>query len=230
MQAAREMGLNDATVLVDITPYSFGTSALGIVDGEPCMTKFVPMIRRNTKLPARRSEVFGTIIDNQKAVDVQVFQGEEPDAADNVMLGNYMFNLTQAPAGSQITLHFDLDLNGILKIKAVEKHTGKHINAVIENALPGMSEEGLTQTRDRIDNLWPQAEEAAIPPATGNLPLEFAEIIHRAEQRLDSAAQEDREDIVNLIEDIRDALKSGDMNQARGCRDELDDLLFYLDA
>ncbi len=230
IQAAREMGLDDATVLVDITPYTFGTSAVGMVNGEPSLSQFVPLIRRNTKLPANRTEVFGTMYDNQQAVDVKIYQGEEPDAADNVLLGNYMFYLTQVPAGSEITLQFDLDLNGILKIKAVEKHTGKHIDAVIENAIPRFTETDLAQTRKRIDSMWSQAEKTPAPAATGDLPAEFADIIGRAEQQLDKATDDDREKIVNLVEDIRDALKSDDMDQARRKRDELDDLLFYLES
>jgi molecular chaperone DnaK len=230
IQAAREMGLDDAAVLVDITPYTFGTSAVGMVNGEPCLTQFVPLIRRNTKLPARRSDVFCTMVDEQEAVDVQVYQGEEPNAEDNVKLGNYMFYLNKAPAGSEITLHFDLDLNGILKIKAVEKHSGKHIDAVIENALPQISEAALTQTRARIDRMWPGTETTSAPSEAGAMPMEFATTIRRAETQLDNASDDDREEIVNLIEDIRDAIKTGDADQARRCSGELDDLLFYLET
>jgi len=230
IQAAREMGLDDAAVLVDITPYTFGTSAVGMVNGEPCLTQFVPLIRRNTKLPARRSDVFCTMVDEQEAVDVQVYQGEEPNAEDNVKLGNYMFYLNKAPAGSEITLHFDLDLNGILKIKAVEKHSGKHIDAVIENALPQISEAALTQTRARIDRMWPGTETTSASSEAGAMPMEFATTIRRAETQLDNASDDDREEIVNLIEDIRDAIKTGDADQARRCRGELDDLLFYLET
>jgi len=232
IQAAREMGMDDATVLVDITPYSFGTSAVGIVNGEPSMTQFVPLISRNTKLPATRTEAFATMVNNQEAVEVNVYQGEAPDAMDNVRLGNYMFYLTKAPAGSTITLQFDLNLNGILKIKAVEKDSGKHIDAVIENALPRIDDAVLTETRARIDTLLPpeQGEAAGATAGSDDLPMEFTDIVQRAEKLLDTAAEDDAEEIVNLIEDIRDAVKAKDMEQARGHRDALDDLLFYLDS
>ncbi|GAB6905806.1 Chaperone protein DnaK [Desulfosarcina cetonica] len=230
IQSAREMGLDHASVLVDITPYTFGTSAIGEINGEPSMSQFVPLIRRNTKLPASRSEVFYTLYDNQEAVDVTVYQGEEPDATDNVLLGKYLFNLTPAPAGSQMALHFDLNLNGILKIKALEKHTGKYIDAVIENALPRLDEKDLDQTRQRIDELWPQAPDTDTRPETDAFPPEFADLIGRAEEHLNGAIEEeDREEIVNLIEDIRDSLKAGDSEQARQHREALDDLLFYLE-
>jgi molecular chaperone DnaK (HSP70) len=230
IQSAREMGLDNASILVDITPYTFGTSAVGEIDGQPSMTQFVPLIRRNTKLPASRSEVFYTLHDDQEAVEVDVYQGEERDATDNVLLGKYMFHLSNAPAGSQITLRFDLNLNGILKIKAVEKLSGKHIDAVIENALPHIDGEALAEAGRRIDNLWQGPENTAPPPDPDALPPEFADIVARAEKRLESASEDDREEIVDLIEDIRDALKSGDENLAREHRDSLDDLLFYLDS
>ena len=232
IQAAREMGLEDATVLVDITPYSFGTAAVGMVDGEPSMTMFVPLIRRNTKLPATRTEGFCTMVNQQEAVEVTVYQGEEPDAMDNVLLGKYMFNLTPAPAGSTITLQFDLNLNGILKLKAVEKDTGKHIDAVIENALSHIDETTLTESRERIDSLLPlgQDDMAGTAEPSDQLPLEFSTVVQRAEKQLDSAGEEDTEEIVNLIEDIRDAVKANDMEKARRQRDALDDLLFYLES
>jgi molecular chaperone DnaK (HSP70) len=229
IQGAREMGLDRATVLVDITPYSFGTSAVGMVNGEPSLTQYVPLIRRNTKLPASRSESFVTMIDKQEAVRVTVYQGEKPDATDNILLGEYMFPLTPAPVGSKIILHFDLNLNGILKIKAVEKHTGKHIDGVIENALPRIDDTQLAQTRDRIDNLWSEKKTMDASPHPDKLPPEFASLIRQAEQRLKNAAADDRDEIVDLIEDIQDAVQSGDMDQARQHRDTLDDLLFYLD-
>lgn len=230
IQSAREMGLGHASVLVDITPYTFGTSAIGEINGEPSMSQFVPLIRRNTKLPASRSEIFYTLYDDQEAVDVTVYQGEEPDATDNVLLGKYLFNLTPAPAGSQMALYFDLNLNGILKIKALEKHTGKYIDAVIENALPRLDEKDLDQTRQRIDELWPQVPDTGTQPETDALPPEFADLIGRAKGHLNGTIEEeDREEIVNLIEDIQDALKAGDSARAQQHRDALDDLLFYLE-
>jgi molecular chaperone DnaK len=112
----------------------------------------------------------------------------------------------------------------------VEKHTGKHIDAVIENAIPRFTESDLAQTRERIDSMWSRAEKTPAPASTGDLPTEFADIIGRAEQQLDKAIDDDREEIVNLVEDIRDALQSDDIDQARRKRDELDDLLFYLES
>ena len=241
LQAAREMGRSDSGVLVDITPYTFGTSAIGELDGMPCLTCFFPLIRRNTKLPARKSEVFYTMVDQQKIVDVLVYQGEAPDALDNVKLGNYQFNLTPAPAGAEIVLHYDLDLNGILKIKAVEKNTGKAINAVIENAFSNASGERLENTRQRIATLWGDGQGKDAPKDTigaaetplksmpDDLPPAYAELFQRANACLEGASEEDRDEMINLMEDLRDALTDGRPADAESSRAALDDILFYLE-
>ncbi|MBW2568453.1 MAG: Hsp70 family protein [Deltaproteobacteria bacterium] len=236
MQAGREMGMERSGVLVDITPYTFGTSAMGEVDDEPSETMFVPLIRRNTKLPASKSEAFYTMYDNQEAVDVKIYQGEAPDALDNIQLGNYLFNLTDAPSGSAIILHFDLDLNGILKIKAVEKKTGNKINAVIENAIPRFTDEELSQTQDRINGLWTEGRESETSLEENvqtnanvkKLPPEYAEIVKRAEEKLTEASEDDRDEMINLMEDIRDAVMKNKMEDAEAFKTELDEILFYM--
>lgn len=116
-----------------------------------------------------------------------------------------------------------------MKVKAVEKHTGISIDAVIENALSRFDESELTQTRERIDTLWPEKGKVDESMSTDTFPAEFAQVVQRAEQKLESAEADDREEIVDLIESIRDALHSGDLEKAREQRDELDDLLFYLE-
>jgi molecular chaperone DnaK len=236
IQAAREMGLEGAGVLVDITPYTFGTSALGEVDGVPTTTMFVPLIRRNTKLPATRSELFFTVQDRQEAVDVRVYQGEHPEAEDNVLLGNYIFKLTPAPAGSEIILQFDLDLNGILKIRALEKKTGKTIDATIENAISRFSDDQLTETRSRVASFWSTPNGSASPAGeTAEMPADaipeaYAPLFRRAGILLADLDEDDRNEIVNLMEDIQEALRENRTADAEALRSELDDALFYLEG
>ena len=236
MQAGREMGMENSSVLVDITPYTFGTSAVGEVNGVPCMSMFVPLIRRNTKIPTKKSDVFYTMLDNQAAVDIGVYQGEAPDALDNILLGNYMFNLTPSPANSKIIMNFDLDLNGILKIEAVEKKTAKKINAVIENAISRFTEEELSQTQKRINGLWAEGRKSEISNEKKvqteaditKPPPQYDEIIRRTQEKLSEGAEDDQNEMINLIEDIRDALKENRMEDAETFRNELDDILFYM--
>jgi molecular chaperone DnaK (HSP70) len=197
---------------------------------------FVPLIRRNTKLPATRSELFYTVQDRQEAVDVRVYQGEHPDAEDNVLLGNYTFKLTPAPAGSEIVLQFDLDLNGILKIRALEKKTGKTIDATIENAISRFSDDQLAETRSRVASLWSTPDDSTSPAGGGaempaeEIPEAYAPLFRRAERLLADLDEDDRDEIVNLVEDIREALRENRTADAEALRSELDDALFYLEG
>ncbi|MFP4534031.1 MAG: Hsp70 family protein [Desulfobacterales bacterium] len=235
IQAGREMGMTDAGVLIDITPYTFGTSAIGELYGEMSPDKYVPLIRRNTKLPASKSDVFFTLHDNQDAVEINVFQGEAPDARENVNIGTYFFELTPAPANSEIIMRFDLDLNGILQIEAVEKATGRKINAVIENAISRFSEDDLAAAGERINQLWGSTSaagntgsEADGAPAS-HMPSDLADLLRRAGAMLEDAPAEDRDEIINLIEDIRTAADEDRIEDARAAGEELEDILFYLE-
>jgi len=238
IQAGREMGCDSTSILLDITPYTFGTSAIGELDGVPCMTRFVPLIRRNTKLPASRTEAFYTLYENQEMVEIKVCQGENPDALDNIRIGKYKFSLTpKSPEGSVILLNFDLDLNGILKIEATEKSSGRKINAVIENAFSGFTEQEMSVSKRRIDEMWGDRggfegveEDESDNDTTDNeaMPPDLAEIIEKAELQLKSAPAEDRDEMINLMEDIRDAVKEGMLEEAGELKKELEDILYYL--
>src|SRR5690606_18813188 len=107
IQAAVLRGELKDVVLLDVTPLSLGVETMGGV-----MTK---IIERNTTIPARRTEIFSTAEDNQRAVDVVVLQGERERAADNRVLGRFRLeNIRPAPRGvPQIEVTFDIDANGI---------------------------------------------------------------------------------------------------------------------
>ena len=241
IQAGREMGIESSTLLLDITPYTFGTSALGDIDGMPCESTFVPLIKRNTKLPTTKSEAFATLFDGQEMVDVMVYQGEKPNAVDNVKIGKFEFKLSpNLPAQSTIILKFELDLNGILKIKAVEKDSGKEINGVIENAFSEIGEGSLNHSKNKLDAVWDSSSDGenafdvddsavAMPDDASQLAGDVAALLERARSAMADAAEEDKNDIINLIEDITDAQKSGDTDKVETAVTELEDILFYLE-
>ncbi len=115
-------------VLLDVTPLSLGVETMGGI-----MTK---IIERNTTIPVRRSEVFSTAEDNQPAVDIHVLQGEREMAADNRTLGQ--FKLEGIPLATrgvpQIEVTFDIDANGILKVSAKDKSSGKEQTVTISGS------------------------------------------------------------------------------------------------
>ena len=94
------------------------------------------IIERNTTIPARRSEVFSTAEDNQPAVDIHVLQGERKMAQDNRTLGQFKLDgIPQAPRGlPQIEVTFDIDANGIMKVSAQDKSSGKEQTVIISNS------------------------------------------------------------------------------------------------
>jgi molecular chaperone DnaK len=128
-------------LLLDVTPLSLGIETMGGV-----MTK---LIDANTTIPTQKSQVFSTAADNQTEVTIHVLQGERPMAAQNKSIGQ--FNLTgiaPAPRGiPQIEVSFDIDANGILKVSAKDKATGKEQNIRIE-ASSGLSEAEIKRMKE----------------------------------------------------------------------------------
>ena len=255
VQAGIEMGQDMPAVLVDITPYTFGTSAVGELYGMPYAHQYVPLIRRNAKLPATRTEVFFTVHDDQDAVEIKVYQGEDPDALKNVEIGTFRIvglNRQEGARDEGLLFTYSLDLDGLLHVHARERATGREIRGVVENALGRSTEEALGAARERVSALWGDegaggdaagedagepTEEAAGGSVGGGpeeaarpgLSPEIRETLERAEKALDTAPAEDREEMVDLMEDLRDALKAGRLEQAAGVKKDLDEILFYLE-
>jgi len=227
MQAAMINGQQIDTVLVDVTPYTFGTSALGYLDGMPYPYQFVPIIHKNSVLPARKSEAFMTYQDNQREVMVRIFQGEDPDALNNVEIGEFLVeDLLDVPAGNIITLTLDLDLNGILHVSAREKASGKEKTITINNAISRFESAELSAAKQRIDGLFGAADGESESPAAA----EARKLIQKAEALFDSVSAEDKDDMVDLIEAITDCLASGDDNGLKEPVERLSDILYYLES
>jgi molecular chaperone DnaK len=127
-------------VLLDVTPLSLGIETLGGV----CTR----LIERNTTIPTSRSQVFSTASDSQPSVEIHVLQGEREFARDNRTLGKFHLDgIAPAPRGMpQIEVTFDIDANGILSVKAVDKGTGKQQQIRIESS-SGLSKDEVERMR-----------------------------------------------------------------------------------
>jgi molecular chaperone DnaK len=134
-------------LLLDVTPLSLGIETLGGV-----CTK---LIERNTTIPTRKSQIFSTAADNQTTVGILVLQGEREMAADNKSLGRFeLTGLPAAPRGMpQIEVTFDIDANGILKVSAKDKATGREQSIRVESG------SGLTESE--IQKMVRDAEQHA---------------------------------------------------------------------
>jgi len=125
IQGAAMAGTEVSAVLVDVTPYTFGTSALGELNGEIYPYTYVPIIPKNTPIPVHRSEAFFTVFDDQTSVEVRIYQGENEDAEQNIRIGEFRVDgLSKAPAGNTVIIDLALDRDGILQVTAREKKTG----------------------------------------------------------------------------------------------------------
>jgi molecular chaperone DnaK len=229
IQGAAMSGTEVSAVLVDVTPYTFGTSALGELDDDLYPYCFVPIIPRNTPIPVRRSEAFCTVADGQTSVEVRIYQGENRDAERNVKIGEFRIDgLSKAPAGNPVILDLALDRDGILQVSAREKKTGLERRITIEQAMSRYDRTQLDEARERIGSLLEARQEGAGAEEAAGPALDA--LLAKAGAKLDDAGEEDRAEIIDLIETIRDARSSGDGTALEEGRQQLQDLLFYLET
>ena len=199
----KEGGVGDI-VLLDVTPLTLGIETLGGV-----MTK---LIEANTTIPCKKSETFSTAADNQTEVTIHVLQGERPMASQNKSIGQ--FNLTGiAPARRgipQIEVTFDIDANGILKVSAKDKATGK------EQAIRIEASSGLSQ--DEINRMKAEAEQNAENDKRERERIDKMNqadsMIFQTETFLNENGDKlgaDKANVEQAVQQLKDAHKSGDI-------------------
>ncbi len=222
-------GIDVGPVLVDITPHTLGIAARD--DDYFGGLRFSPVIRRNTPLPATRSEMYQTAVDKQDMVRIAIYQGESDDLRNNQFIGEFFLEgLSEVDAGNEILVRFDLDLNGILKATAIEHGTGLQKQLKIENAVTRSRPQGKPAERSAS-----QAP-AAKPAAGGEEPApdlaaaieRSSSLIAKALNVVAKAGEEDREEIDRLVKELMDASAARSLPQLEKAETELEDLVFYL--
>ena len=244
--AARLAGHDVDRVLVDISPYSFGPSHLGFRHGVPYEHCYHPIIARNTPLPVSRTDSYFTIVDNQEAWRVSIYQGDDPDALNNILVGQFLIEgLSRVPAGNEILCRMDLDLDGILRVTATEKRTGLAKHITIEGATTALSEDEIAQARRRTAELFGDEDEDDLDADDAVVEGEFTEagdgrdhrvrisearaLLERSRRLLDKMTAEDREEAIALHEQLEAAMGAQDWDQLREASTDLADLLFYVE-
>lgn len=188
-------------LLLDITPLTLSIETLGGVA--------TPLIERNTTIPTRRSQVFSTASDSQTQVEIHVVQGERPLAVDNKTLGKFILDgIPPAPRGvPQIEVTFDLDANGILKVTARDKATGRSQHITL-TASSGLSQEDVEKMR----------REAEIHAEEDRKRRDLIEARNQADTSLYAAEKALSEFGDKLTPAVRDEIQA-DMDDLRRARD-----------
>ena len=202
-------------LLLDVTPLSLGVETLGGV-----MTK---IIARNTTIPVKKSEMFSTAVDNQTNVEIHILQGERELVAGNKSLGNFRLDgIPQADRGvPQIEVTFDIDVDGILSVKAREKETGVEQSVTIQGA-SNLSEK-------EVEEMLSEAEKfaAADKEKRQNIDLknQAEALCFEAEKELslfkDNISEDKKQNITTLIEEIRNEIQSDNI---RDLQTKIEDL------
>jgi molecular chaperone DnaK len=253
IQAALIAGEDVGAVLVDLTPHSLGIRCLDYLHGIDFPFRFAPIIHRNTPLPASRSEMFTTVHDNQKEVEVEIYQGEHDDVRFNHKIGNFRITgLADVAMGNQLVVQCDLNLDGMLKVSAKEKATSLSKHVTIENALSRFEGGEIAEARERLDRLWDESapadaddfdedeedfeDDGPIVPELVPGPREGQRetvqaraLLEKAERLLEKVAPEDKVELERMLSAVRAAVTDRQWDKVTKACNELSDIMFYLE-
>ena len=202
-------------VLLDVTPLSLGIETEGGI-----MTR---LIERNTTIPPSRSEIFSPAADNQTAVTVQVYQGERQMASDNRQLGQFnLEGIPLAPRGTpQIEVTFDMDVNGILNVKAADKATNTEQSVRIEDS-SGLSEDEIESARkDGEAYATEDKQKRELAEARNNATMLVHESEKLMKEHADKLDEESKSAIETSIEKVNEAVSGEDVAAIHTALEEL---------
>jgi len=273
--ASRLSGHEVDRVLVDVSPYSFGPSYLGERGGVEYPYCYHPIIRANTALPVTRTDRYYTSFPYQKEVAIDIYQGDDPDALKNIPIGNFRVKgLKPTEKPNTVLCRMHLDIDGILKVTAIEKDTGKSKQITIDKALQPKSDEEIAAARKGLQTLYDaRAAELAglfgdlnesgrenggdiveVPtdttagsqavltneekeskilefnPAWGQVRQDAKNLLERSRKLFDSMHAEDREEAIDMHEQIEAAIASRNTAEMSQACEELNELLFFVEG
>ena len=204
-------------LLLDVTPLSLGIETMGGV--------FTKLIESNTTIPTKKSQVFSTAVDNQPSVEIHVLQGERPMATDNKTIGRFHLDgLPPAQRGvPQIEVTFDIDANGIIKVSATDKGTGKSHDIRIE-ASSGLTQEEIERMKKEAEA---NAESDKKVKETADKLNEADGMIFQTEKQLkefgDKLSEGNKSAIEGALEELKKAYETRDVATIQPALDKINE-------
>ncbi|EGX28615.1 molecular chaperone [Candidatus Arthromitus sp. SFB-mouse-NYU] len=215
---------NSGLLLLDVTPLSLGIETLGGVS--------TIIIERNTTIPVTKSQVFSTAADNQTSVEIHIVQGERQMAVDNKTLGRFTLSgIPPAPRGvPQIEVTYDIDANGIVKVSAMDKASGKKADITI-TATTNLSD-------DEIDKAVKEAEKYAEEDKKRKESIEIRNTAESSVYQMENAlkefgekvSNEEKTDIETKLNSLKEALKGDDLELIKKSQEELTQAFYALSS
>ena len=208
--------VKEGLLLLDVTPLTLGIETAGGIS--------TPMIKRNTTIPTKQTQVFSTFADNQTAVDINVLQGEREFAKDNKQLGTFRLDgIAPAPRGiPQIEVTFDIDANGIVHVSAKDKGTGKEQNITITSST-NMSKEDIDAA---VKNAEMYAEEDKKRREEVDTRNNAENYVYQCEKALtefgDKITADDKAPVETKIAALKEALKGTDTADIKAKLEDLE--------
>ena len=196
-------------LLLDVTPLSLGIETLGGI--------FTRLINRNTTIPTKKSQVFSTAADNQTQVGIKVLQGEREMATDNKLLGEFQLEgIPPAPRGMpQIEVTFDIDANGIVKVSAKDKSTGKEQEITIKSS-GGLSESDIEKmVREAELHSQKDQERKSLIDLKNSADTTIYSIEKSVSEYKDKVPAEVTNEIQSAVSDLRAAMAEDDLEKIK---------------
>ncbi len=205
-------------LLLDVTPLTLGIETLGSVS--------TPLIERNTTIPTSKSQIFSTAADNQSSVEIHVLQGERPMAGDNKTLGRFILDgLPPSPRGvPQVEVSFDIDANGILNVKAVDKATSKEQKITI-TASSGLNEEEIEKMKKDAET---HADEDKKKKEQIDIKNQADTIVFTTEKLIkesgDKMKDEDKKELESKLEELKKVKDSDNTDEIKKKMEEMNEV------
>ncbi len=236
--AAVQAGLKSGTIkadkgimITDVSPYTLGVEVSASAGRELVTGLFSPIIPRNSTVPVSRTETYLTTSDNQRAVEIRVYQGQDRLVKNNTFLDAYSVEgVPPGKAGSEkVAITFTYDINGILNVKTRIVSTGKEAVLAVEGSASRMSDEERDAKKARVEKEWnrPGAAPPAVPTsASKSVDPGAAALLAKAKTKAATTKSPKLDDVIGRFEA---ALTRGDAAELARVDAELTDVLFDLE-